>query len=250
MNAVKIINYLESIFPLNLQMSWDKCGIQVGDCNQQVTSIMVALNADIESLQKAIDQNCQMLVTHHPFLLEEIMNLDFHNHHGKFIEMAIKNNILVYSLHTCLDRGKDGISMNDWLINALGVHDVSCYDEFQVGKMALLNQPCMTSELVKKVKDTFNVPVRLAGKEVEIKTIAICGGSGADDLEQLAGRVDAYITGDSKHRHAKYAMDHDIVLIDVPHHLEVIMEKRLAILLSNLGITVKEANSQDYYSYY
>lgn len=40
MNAVKIINYLESIFPLNLQMSWDKCGIQVGDCNQQVTSIM------------------------------------------------------------------------------------------------------------------------------------------------------------------------------------------------------------------
>ena len=82
--------------------------------------------------------------------------------------------------------------MNDWLINALGVHDVSCYDEFQVGKMALLNQPCMTSELVKKVKDTFNVPVRLAGKEVEIKTIAIC----------------------------------------------------------NLGITVKEANSQDYYSYY
>ena len=163
MNAVKIINYLESIFPLNLQMSWDKCGIQVGDCNQQVTSIMVALNADIESLQKAIDQNCQMLVTHHQFLLEEIMNL---------------------------------------------------------------------------------------GKEVEIKTIAICGGSGADDLEQLAGRVDAYITGDSKHRHAKYALDHDIVLIDVPHHLEVIMEKRLASLLSNLGITVKEANSQDYYSYY
>ncbi|MFQ7174379.1 MAG: Nif3-like dinuclear metal center hexameric protein [Thomasclavelia ramosa] len=52
--------------------------------------------------------------------------------------------------------------------------------------------------------------------------------------------MDAYITGDSKHRHAKYALDHDIVLIDVPHHLEVIMEKRLASLLSNLGITVKE----------
>ena len=33
-------------------------------------------------------------------------------------------------------------------------------------------------------------------------------------------------------------------LIDVPHHLEVIMEKRLASLLSNLGITVKEANSR------
>ena len=54
MNAVKIINYLESIFPLNLQMSWDKCGIQVGDCNQQVTSIMVALNADIEVFKRQL----------------------------------------------------------------------------------------------------------------------------------------------------------------------------------------------------
>ena len=60
MNAVKIINYLESIFPLNLQMSWDKCGIQVGDCNQQVTSIMVALNADIEI--GGTDQTFNLLV--------------------------------------------------------------------------------------------------------------------------------------------------------------------------------------------
>lgn len=249
MIAVKIINYLESYFPLDLQMSWDKCGIQVGNVNQDVTKVMVALNADIDSLQKAIDQGCQMLITHHPFMLEEITSLDFNNHHGKFVELAIKNNLLVYSLHTCLDRGKDGISMNDWLIRMLDVRDVCCYDEYQVGKMATLNHPCYTSELVKRIKETFNVPIRLAGKEVEIKTIAICGGSGADDIELLASRVDAYITGDSKHRHAKYALDHNIVLIDVPHHLEVVMENELSKILKSLDIEVIEANSQDYYQY-
>lgn len=249
MIAVDIINYLESYFPLDLQMSWDKCGIQVGSSNQEIKKVMIALNADLESLQKAINQDCQMLITHHPFMLEEITSLNTDNHHGKFVELAVKNSILIYSLHTCLDRGKDGISMNDWLIKKLGVHDVTCYDEFQVGKMATLNHPCSTSELARRIKDIFNVPVRLAGHETEIKTIAVCGGSGADDLEQLTNRVDAYITGDSKHRHAKYALDHNIVLVDVPHHIEVIMETELSELLSNLDIQVTIANSQDYYMY-
>lgn len=250
MKAIKIIEFLETYFPIHLQMPWDKCGVQMGDVNQEVTKIMVALNADERSLQKAIDANCQMLITHHPFWLEAINNLDYRNHHGKFGELAIKNDILVYSLHTCLDRGQNGISMNDWLINQLEVSDVRCYNDEQVGKMASLNKPCTTSELVEKVKSTFNLPIKVAGKDTTIKTIAICGGSGADELEYLVGQVDAFITGDTKHRHAKYAIDHDIVLIDVPHHLEVIMETKLADILANLDIEVAIANSQDYYQYY
>ena len=82
-----------------------------------------------------------------------------------------------------------------------------------------------------------------------ISSIAICGGSGAEDIEQLAGKVDAYITGDTKHRHAKYAIDHDIVLIDVPHHIEIIMEKKLKDLLKNKNIEVLTANINDYYIY-
>ena len=88
------------------------------------------------------------------------------------------------------------------------------------------------------------------GKEKLIKTVAICGGSGSDDLQQLVNRVDAYITGDSKHRHAKYALDHDIVLIDVPHHLEVIMEDKLVEILNELDIEAISAKSQDYFKYY
>ncbi|WP_294577767.1 Nif3-like dinuclear metal center hexameric protein [uncultured Thomasclavelia sp.] len=250
MKGIEIIEYLESYFPLELQMSWDKCGVQCGDVNQSVSKVMVALNADVVSLQQAIDNDCQMLVTHHPFWLEEVTNLDTRNHHGKFIELAFKHNILVYSLHTCLDRGQKGVSMNDWLINALDVTNVHCYDELEVGKMATLKSPCLTSELVAKIKELFNVPVRLAGKEKMITTIAICGGSGADDLEQLVDRVDAYITGDSKHRHAKFALDHDMVLIDVPHHVEVIMEEKVTDILNQLDIKAISANSQDYFQYY
>ncbi len=82
-----------------------------------------------------------------------------------------------------------------------------------------------------------------------ISSIAICGGSGSEDIECLAGKVDAFITGDTKHRHAKYAIDHDIVLIDVPHHVEVIMEERVKELLDAKGLETLTAKSDDYYCY-
>ncbi|WP_285814707.1 Nif3-like dinuclear metal center hexameric protein [Thomasclavelia cocleata] len=249
MKAYEIINYLEKYFPLNLQQPWDKCGMQIGDVNQEINRVMVSLNADLQSLQLAIEKDCQMLITHHPFLLEKIDNLSFDNHHGKFVKLSIINNIVVYSLHTCLDQGKNGISMNDWLINELDVHDVKCYDDIQVGKQAVLNKPCLTSELVDRIKKIFNLSVKYAGKEKIIKTIAICGGSGSDDLEYLAGKVDAYITGDTKHRHAKYAYDHNIVLIDVPHHIEVIMENKVKDLLKDKDVDVITSNLKDYYIY-
>ena len=179
MKAYEIINYLENYFPLELQMDFDCCGLQIGNRNKEIKKVYIALNADNETLQ------------------------------------------------ACLDRGKNGISMNDWLVNQLGVHGIECYDHYEVGKKAILNQPMEGNTFIKKVKETFHLEHVKYSKNTNktIEKIAICGGSAADDLEILADQVDCYITGDSKYRHAKYAIDHDCLLIDPGHHLEVIFEK-------------------------
>ena len=104
-----------------------------------------------------------------------------------------------------------------------------------------------------KRADSENIKVKIIGSrkglsEKMISSIAICGGSGAEDIEQLAGKVDAYITGDTKHRHAKYAIDHDCLLIDPGHHLEVIIEEKLPELKSkreNLRRNFHKANSSE-----
>ncbi|MFR2767010.1 MAG: Nif3-like dinuclear metal center hexameric protein [Thomasclavelia sp.] len=36
MKAYEIINYLEDYFPIDLQQSWDKCGLQIGDVDQEI----------------------------------------------------------------------------------------------------------------------------------------------------------------------------------------------------------------------
>lgn len=251
MKAYEIMNYLENYFPLHLQMDFDKCGLQIGDRHIEVNKVFIALNADNDTLQQCIESGCQMLITHHPFLLEKINVIDYDKHQGHFIKNAVENNIVVYSLHTCLDRGKNGISMNDWLINKLSVNDVECYDHFEIGKMATLKQPMNGLEFISYVKDVFALDNLKYSRNTDkmIKKVAICGGSGADDIEIIADQVDCYITGDTKYRHAKYAIDNDCLLIDAGHHLEVIIEKELPQLLKELPIDIIVNNSQDYYIY-
>ena len=103
------------------------------------------------------------------------------------------------------------------------------------------------------IYDAMNKGVRLAQSEYVWFINSddyILNGSVNTILEQADfGKVDAFITGDTKHRHAKYAIDHDIVLIDVPHHVEVIMEERVKELLDAKGLETLIAKSDDYYCY-
>lgn len=247
MKAKQIIEIMEKHYPLSLQEEWDKCGLQIGDKNQDVQKIMISLNADIDSLNEAIEKNCQMLITHHPFLLDPIINIDKDHVMGEFIYKAIENNIIVYSSHTALDN----VSMNNWLIEELGVHDIQIGDESGISKMATLNQPMKMNDFINYVQEVYHLDhFKYAGHVDEIQKIAVCGGSGADFIGEFYGKVDAYLTGDTKYRHAKNAVDHGILLIDINHHAENIMVRKLKELLKKeVNIEIIEGASPDYYVY-
>lgn len=246
MKAKDIIDIMEQHYPLSLQEEWDKCGLQIGNQQQEIHKIMISLNADMSTLQEAIEKGCDMLITHHPFLLDAIENIDNDHFMGAFIFKAIEHHVVVYSSHTALDR----VSMNQWLMEALNGKDI------QVGKdgitrYATLPQPMLKEQFIQYVQDTFHLShLKYAGDVKEVKTMAICGGSGADFMEQYYGKIDAYITGDSKYRHAKNAVDHHMLLIDVNHHVENIMVSRLKELLEKeVNVEIIEGSSPDYYHY-
>lgn len=246
MKAKHIIEIMEKHYPLSLQEEWDKCGLQIGDVETEVTKMMIALNADLQTLQEAIDQNCQMLITHHPFLLDPISNIDRDHFMGAFIFKAIENHIVVYSSHTALDN----VSMNQWLIEALGVHDIE-RGEDQITRIATLNQPMSQEDFLNYVQKTYQLDhFQYAGNVDMISKVAICGGSGADFMHQFYHKADAYLTGDTKYRHAKNAVDHHILLVDIHHHAEKIMVKKLKeVLEKEVNVEIIEGSSPDYYHY-
>lgn len=247
MLAKQIIEIMEKHYPLSLQEEWDKCGLQIGDQNQVIHKIMISLNADIPTLDEAIQNGCDMLITHHPFLLDPIINIDRDNFMGGFIYKAIENKVVVYSSHTALDN----VSMNRWLIEALGVHDAMPGDASGITQIAKLNNVMSMNNFLNHVQKTYHLEhFKYAGHADKIETIAICGGSGSDFMSEFYGKADAYLTGDTKYHHAKNAIDHDMLLIDINHHAENIMVSKLKELLEKeVNVEIIEGTSPDYYHY-
>lgn len=246
MQAKDIIQVMEKHYPLSLQEEWDKCGLQIGDVHTHVTKVMISLNADRQTLQEAIDNECQMLITHHPFLLDPLINIDKDHFMGEFIFKAIEHHIVVHSSHTALDN----VSMNQWLIDELGVHDIQVGAD-GITRLATLNQPMTKEAFIDYVQSVYHLEhFKYAGHVDKVEKIAICGGSGADFMEQYYGLADAYLTGDTKYRHAKNAVDHQMLLIDINHHAENIMVSKLKELLcKELDVEIIEGSSPDYYMY-
>lgn len=246
-----IFDYLEQYFPLSSQASWDRSGLQIGSDQQDVQRVMVALDASLETLNEAIAQQVDLLITHHPLFLETWTTLSEDTFMGQFVKKAIEHHITVYSLHTCLDRGSQLESMNHWIMKALKIKQTTYYDDEKMGLKGYLEHSMSLQELIDQLYQTFHIDmVRTAGYKEEIKTLAVLAGSGADDLEKLVGQVDAFITGDSKYRHAKYAQEHGIILIDVGHHLEAVMIENVIRLLKSFEIELLPATSKDFYQYW
>lgn len=246
MKAKDIIKIIEQHYPLSLQEEWDKCGLQIGDQNQEIHKIMISLNADNYSLKEAIQHGCDMLITHHPFLLDPLDNIDKDDFMGQFIFQAIENKVVVYSSHTALDK----VSMNRWLLEELGVQDIHVGED-GITHYATLSQSMLMNDFIEHVQKVYHLEhLKYAGQVNEIKKVAICGGSGADFLQDYYGKVDAYITGDTKYHHAKNAVDHHILLIDINHHAENIMVPRLKQWLEKeVDVEIVEGSSPDYYHY-
>ena len=105
-----VTKYLEKIAPLHLQESYDNSGLQVGDYNSKVKGVLVSLDVTLEVIDDAINQQCNLIVAHHPIIFGEIKNVTKSSLTGSIVFKAIKNNINIYVIHTNLDNVTNGVN--------------------------------------------------------------------------------------------------------------------------------------------
>ena len=118
-----IINIMEEYANSNLAEDWDNVGLMVGDENKTISKILVALDIEDKIIDEAIEKNCDMIITHHPFIFKGIKSIKASDTIGARIIKLIKNNICVFSAHTNLDIAKNGT--NDTLANLLNLEKIS-----------------------------------------------------------------------------------------------------------------------------
>ncbi len=110
MKILDVTKYLEEVFPLSYQENYDNCGLLIGDAETLLNGILVCFDITEHAIQEAIDANCNLIISHHPFIFSGIKKINNNNSRDRIIIQSIKNNIAIYATHTNLDNSIDGIN--------------------------------------------------------------------------------------------------------------------------------------------
>lgn len=110
MQIADITSYLESLAPLSLQEHYDNAGLLTGNGSWNCTGIICSLDATEAVVQEAIDNKCNLVVSHHPIIFGGLKKINGKNYVEKAVITAIKNDIALYAIHTNLDNVIQGVN--------------------------------------------------------------------------------------------------------------------------------------------
>ena len=105
-----IIQFFETLAPLQLQESYDNSGLICGDINTTVSSILVTIDVTEEVVEEAIQKGAQLIVAHHPVVFSGLKKITGKNYVERTLLKAIKNDIAIYAAHTNLDSVEGGVN--------------------------------------------------------------------------------------------------------------------------------------------
>lgn len=229
MKLKTILDHMEKWAPNSIIDDWDNTGFQIGREEKKVENILVALDLDEVILQKAIDKNVDLIISHHPIIFQPLKTIIDKNPKEAMIIDIIKHDIGVYNAHSNLDLALGGVS--DVLAKKISIKNtVNLVDLFKkddngeiinygYGKIGDIAD-ILLEDFIVNIKESLNIEnlILYGDKDKTINKIAVCGGSGSGfmkDAYELG--ADLFITGDIKYHEAQFAYERDLSLIDIGH---------------------------------
>ncbi len=246
MKIKEIYDFLDFIAPFDTAAEWDNCGLSVGPLDNDVTKVLIALDVTDGVIEKAVEMGAELVITHHPLIFNPVSQVEA----DSVLYKAVKSGITFVSSHTCLDKAIGGV--NDCLARKVCIKNLrnSQIDEFlKIGEI----EPCKADVFAQRVKNALGGAVSFTEKTKEIKTVAICSGSGGDLIEAAVEEgADALLTGEAKHHEMLAAKHLDVALFVAGHYeTEVIVCEYLqnVISLQFDGLIAEVYNEQDFINY-
>jgi len=121
--AKDIIKEIERYAPTVYQESYDNAGIQVGRPETGIAGILLTLDVTEDIITETIARGCNMIVAHHPLIFSGLKRLAGRTYVERCVEMALKNDIVIYAAHTNLDNMYSGV--NAKIAEKLGLQHLS-----------------------------------------------------------------------------------------------------------------------------
>jgi len=125
-----IKNFFEKSFSdISRQYDWDNSGAQILSGRKDVRKVGFALDPTEEIIDQAVNEGCELLITHHPLFFTPFQKIDTLSRIGRIVSKALKADISILSYHTSLDMAD--YSLNDYIADLLGGNVEGYLDYFK-----------------------------------------------------------------------------------------------------------------------
>lgn len=207
--------------PKSGAMSWDNVGQLLGDPEQEVSRVLVALDVTESVADEALEKGCQLIVAHHPVMNCKwlpVQSVRSDAPQGHLLMKLLRGGISVICMHTNLDVAEGGV--NDCLAEALELIDPGPLgDDENLCRVGTLEHPTDLRTFVRSVCRSLGCNgIRYAGAGKPVYRVAVGGGACGDyaDAAALAG-CDTFVTSDLTYHTFLDAAGKGINLIDAGH---------------------------------
>ena len=221
MKVKEIISAIEEFAPLSIQEGWDNSGLCVGSPEDEVTSVLLALDCTPELVDEAVSCGADMIVTHHPLIFKGLKKISVEDQVGEAVVKAIRAGISIYAAHTSADKVLAGVS--GAMAARLGLKNVRILDEdgegTGLGTIGDFDSPMTAEEAVNFVKERFSLKAMRTSRPVAglVSRVAMCGGSGGSLIRAAkAAGADLYISGDISYHN--FFTEKDFMIMDIGHY--------------------------------
>lgn len=253
----EIESFLFSAAPKELAMSWDNVGLLVGQPEQEVHKILVALDITEEVVDEAAAADVSLIVAHHP-----VMNCKWHavqtvrddTPQGRILTKLIRNSISAICMHTNLDVAQGGV--NDMLARVLWLQNPQLLGEDGCGRYGDLAEEIPLETYLQTVFDALHCKgMRYVSAGKNVHHVAVGGGACWDyHRDALDKGCDTFVTSDLSYHDFLDAKAAGLNVIDAGHYPteDLICPHIVSLLQANYpGLPVaKSALHQEVFQYY
>ncbi len=256
-----ITNYIEELAPLSNAEDFDNVGLLIGSYNDKVSGVLVTLDTLEQTVDEAIANNCNLIVSFHPIIFSGLKKINGNSYVERVVLKAIKNDIAIYATHTALDNVENGVSGK--ICDILGLTNKTILipkqnsnQDQKIGMGMIGELPTAMSELdfLQFVKKTMKTDCirhsELLGKS--IKKVAVLGGSGSFAISNaINSNADVYISADFKY-HEFFKAENQLLLADIGHYESEQFTKNLLVehltkKFTNFAIILSEKSTNPIY---
>ena len=247
MKISEFIEKIEKIFPLKYSESYDNSGFNIGDTNSRINNVLVCLDVDVDAIQYAVKNNCNLIVSHHPLTFNSYKNI-LNDINSIRIKEVILNDINCYSIHTNFDsdflKGMPKAFINKLnlsnKIKHIDILEKTFDNKHGIGFIITFKSKISLNNLYKffckKLEiDINNTQMFSKNPNDKINKIAICPGSGKglNDLI-FKNKVEAYFSSELSHNDILDLVDSNISYINLTHYgIEKVFVEYINNLLKN-----------------